>query len=265
MEENGESLITKERAEELKELLDSTYPLLQTFREACPGTYKHAQALSSMIEGVSMALGLDVDFMKVTALYHDVGKMFNPKYFTENQLEGENPHDDLDPWISSQILSRHVSDSVNILLNDSKFPREMIQIISQHHGDNVIKYFFDEAGGDPEDVDRFRYKCSKPVSVEAAVLMICDHVEAKSRSLVQSGKFESSDAIDATITDLIDDGQLDEVYMRLGDLKKIKEAVAKELEGMYQKRIDYDEAKSKTKRKKKAEEDKESVEEENEE
>jgi putative nucleotidyltransferase with HDIG domain len=264
MEESGESLINKEKVEELKELLDSTYPLLQEFREACPGTYKHAQALSSMIEGVSMALGLDVDFMKVTALYHDVGKMFNPKYFTENQLEGENPHDDLDPWISSQILSRHVSDSVNILLNDPKFPREMIQIISQHHGDNVIKYFFDKAGSEEEDKEKFRYKCSKPVSVEAAVLMICDHVEAKSRSLVQAGKFESTDAIDATINDLIDDGQLDEVYMRLGDLKKIKEAVAKELEGMYQKRIDYDEAKEKPKRKRKVKEE-ESKEEENEE
>jgi putative nucleotidyltransferase with HDIG domain len=258
MEENGESPVGKEKTEELKDLLDSTYPLLNEFREACPGTYKHAQAVSAMIEVISMALNLDISFMKVAALYHDVGKMHNPKYFTENQLEGEDTHADLDPWVSSQILSRHVSDSANILLNDPKFPRDMIEMISQHHGNNVIKYFYDKAGANKKDLHKFRYKCSKPVSVEAAVLMICDHVEAKSRSLVQAGKFDPAEAIDATITDLIDDGQLDEVYMRLGDLKKIKEGIAKELEGIYQKRVNYDKAKKVDKKGKKKEQTEES-------
>ena len=89
----------------LTQLLDSSYPLLQKFREACPGTFKHSQALAGMVEGISISLGLNTTFMKVAALYHDVGKMFNPKYFTENQLEDENPHEKLDPMISFQIIT----------------------------------------------------------------------------------------------------------------------------------------------------------------
>lgn len=232
--------VTQEKKEELHELLDSSYPLLQKFKDACPGTYKHCQSLASIIEGVSMNLGLDVNFMKVAALYHDVGKMNNPKYFTENQLEDEDPHKDMSAWVSSQIISRHVSDSVAILINDEKFPRRMIEIISQHHGNSVMKYFFKKSGKDVEDL--FRYRCSTPTCLESAVLMICDHIEATSRSLVQAGKYDASKVIDTTINDLLDDGQLDDVVMRLGDLKKVKEALAKELEGIYQKRVDYDKA-----------------------
>lgn len=229
--------------EDLSPLLDSAYPLLQKFREVAPGTYKHSQALMSMIENISMSLNLDTNFMKVTALYHDVGKMYNPKFFTENQLEEEgNPHDNIDPRMSYQIISRHVSDSVNILINDHKFPRKLIEIVSQHHGTNVVKYFFEKADTDVEDI--YRYKCTRPRCVEAAALMICDHVEAISRSKFQAGKLDPVEVIDYTITMLLDDGQLDEVYMRLGDLKKIKEALGKELEGLYQKRVDYDETKA---------------------
>ena len=231
---------TKEK-HELVELLDANYPLLEKFREACPGSYKHAQALSSMIEGVANSLGIDVTFMKVAAMYHDIGKQVNPKYFTENQLEDEDPHENLDARVSYQLITRHVSDSVNILINDSKFPRDLIEIISQHHGNTIVRYFFEKSGSDVEDL--YRYKCSKPECIESAVLMICDHIEAKSRSLFQAGKFDPVEVIETTINGLIDDGQLDEVVMRLGDLKKIKEALARELEGTYQKRVDYDEAK----------------------
>ena len=232
---------------DLLHLLDATYPLLQKFREACPGTFKHSQALVSMMEGISMALDLDVNFMKIVAQYHDIGKINNPKYFIENQLDEENPHDKLDPYMSYQIISRHVSDGVNILLNNGDFPRRLIEIISQHHGTTIVRYFFAKAGIDIEDI--YRYKCTKPKCVEAASLMLADHIEAKSRSYIQSGKFNSADAIiDDTINELLDDGQLDEVYMKLGDLKKIKIALAKELKGSVQKRVDYEEAKSKKKK-----------------
>jgi len=224
-------------------LLDSSYPLLQQLREACPGTYKHAQAVMAMVETISLALELDVDKMKVAALYHDVGKMFNPKFFTENQLEDENPHDAMEPAISYQYITRHVSDTAMVLLNDPNFPRDIIEIAIQHHGTNVVKYFFDKSGSD--DHDSFRYKSQAPSCVESAVLMIADHVEATSRSLSQraNDKLNPLEIIENTINGLVDDGQLDAVYMRLGDLKKIKVALSKELEGIYQKRIDYGEAK----------------------
>ena len=162
---------------------------------------------------------------------------FNPKYFTENQLEDENLHEKLDPKISFQIISRHVADTALILLNDKNFPRDLIEMICQHHGTNIVQYFFDKSGSDVED--NFRYKAEKPKAVESMILMICDSIEAKSRSYIQAGKFDPKAVIEGTINSLLKDGQLDEVVMRLGDLQKIKEALAKELEGTYQKRVDY--------------------------
>jgi len=228
--------------DKLNHLLDSSYPLLQKFREACPGSFKHSQALSGMVEGIALELDLDVTFMKICSLYHDIGKMFSPKYFTENQLEDEDPHEKLDPKMSYQIISRHVSDTALILLNDKNFPRELIEIVTQHHGTSVVRYFFDKSGSDVED--NFRYKGQKPKKVEAMILMICDCIEARSRSEAQSGgKFDPKKVIDETINSLLKDSQLDDVIMRLGDLQKIKDALAKELEGTYQKRIDYSKAK----------------------
>ena len=230
-----------EKKDELLHLLDSSYPLLQKLRDTCPGTYKHSQSVSAMVESASVALGLDVTFMKVVAMYHDIGKINNPKLFTENQLEKDiDPYKHLDPWVSSQIISRHVSDSVNILINDKHFSRRMIEIISQHHGTSIIKYFFDRAEN-PVKED-YRYKCTKPDSIEAAVLMICDRLEAMTRSLFQNNKYNSdpSEIVDTLINELLDDEQLDEVTIKLGDLKKFKIVLNKELEGMYSKRIDYD-------------------------
>lgn len=238
---------------DLTHLLDATYPLLHRFRETCPGTFKHSQALVSMLEGISIALDLDVNFMKVVAQYHDIGKINNPNYFSENQLDDENPHDKLDPYMSYQIISRHVSDGVNILINNCDFPRKLIEIISQHHGTSIVKYFFDKSDIDIEDA--YRYKCTKPKCVEAAALMLADHIEAKYRSYIQVGKFDSTNIVDDTVNELLDDGQLDEVYMKLGDLKKIKEALTKELEGSYQKRINYDEVKKEIKTRKNSEKD----------
>ena len=197
-------------------LLETTYPLLAKFKDLCPGTYKHSQALASMIEGISLALGLNVELLKLAATYHDIGKMFNPKYFTENQMEDEYPHADLDPKISYEIITRHVSDSAIILLNDNNFPRKVIEIISQHHGENVLKYFFRKSGHDVEDF--FRYKTAKPTCIESAILMICDVIEATSRAQIRVNKFDPIKLIESTINELIDDGALDNVYMKLGDL-----------------------------------------------
>lgn len=236
-EHNSEDKVVNE----FKFLLDPTYTLLHKFREACPGTYKHSQSVSSIVEGIALSLGLNVTKMKVAAQYHDIGKMFAPKYFTENQSEEDDPHSKLSPNISYSIITRHVSDSVSILINDHNFPRDIIEIISQHHGNSLLKYFYDKSGKNIEDT--FRYKTAKPICIESAVLMICDRIEATSRANMQNGKCDSIAVIEKTINTLIDDGQLDEVVMRLGDLKRIKEALAKELEGTYQKRIDYDKAK----------------------
>lgn len=225
---------------DLKFLLDSSYPLLKKFRESCPGTFKHCQNVASIVESISIALKLDPTFMQLCSIYHDIGKMINPYYFTENQLDNENPHNKLDPYMSYQIITRHISDTALILLNDENFPREIINIITQHHGSSVVKYFYKKSGTDIDDL--YRYKSQKPTCIQSAILMICDCIEARSRSEVQAGSINPKNIIEETINDLMSDGQLDDVVMRLGDLQTIKDELAKELQGIYQKRVDYNKA-----------------------
>jgi putative nucleotidyltransferase with HDIG domain len=249
--QNGEK-----KEDSLKELLETSYPLLQKFRELCPGTYKHSQAIASMVEGIALDLKLDVTFMKIAATYHDIGKTMNPTCFTENQLDDENLHDKLDPRISYQLISRHVADTAFILLHDGNFPDDLIRIATQHHGTSVMKYFFEKSGSDVED--HYRYKGTKPKCVESAVLMICDCLEARSRAESQKrqSEFNPSIVIEDTINDLLSDGQLDDVVMRLGDLQMIKDALAKELQGTYQKRVDYNKAKEEAKEAESSQEEK---------
>jgi len=243
-DENASVPIPKQNGDAEKEslsiILDSNYPLLKKFRDRASGTYKHSQNLSSMVEGVSMELVLDVPFMKAAALYHDVGKMLHPRYYTENQVEEENPHDKIDPYVSYLIISRHVSDTALILMQDSNFPRKLIEIACQHHGQSVVKYFFTKSGSEVEDT--FRYKGNKPTCIEAMVLLVCDSIEARSRAEVKKDTFDPKMIIEETINELLEDGQLEDVVMRLGDLQKLKSALAKELQGTYQKRVDYAEA-----------------------
>ena len=249
-DENSQIIDLKENGI-LKELLDSSYPLLNKFRDLCPGSYKHSQALAGMVEGVSISLGLDVTFMKIACLYHDIGKMINPSYFTENQLEDEDPHEQLDPYMSYQIISRHIADTALILINDENFPRDLIKIVVQHHGTSIVQYFYHKSKSDIDD--HFRYKGEKPKCVESAIIMICDSIEARSRSEIQSGKgkLNPTEIIEDTINYLLGDSQLDDVYMKLGDLKKIKNSLAIELQGIYQKRVDYKKVNSDLKQDKK--------------
>ena len=229
----------------LSVILDSNYPLLKVFRDRAPGTYKHSQNLASMVEGVSMELGLDVPFMKAAALYHDIGKMHHPLYFTENQMDEENPHDKLDPYLSYLIITRHVSDSALIMMQDENFPRRLIEIACQHHGQSIVKYFFTKSRSEVED--KFRYKGKKPTCIEAMVLLVCDGIEARSRAEVKRDNFNPKEIIETTINELLEDGQLEDVVMRLGDLQKLKKALAKELQGTYQKRVDYAKAEKEAK------------------
>ena len=123
-----------------KKLFDQTFPLLDKFRDLAPGTFKHSQNVVNMCETVAVELGLNVDLIKCAALYHDCGKMNNPLYFAENQGD-KNIHDELDPQMSYQIITRHVGDSIIHLLQIPDLPREVIDIISQHHGDTVLQAF----------------------------------------------------------------------------------------------------------------------------
>ncbi len=222
-----------------KTILDQKYPLLDKFKEICPGTFKHSQNVASMCDTVAIELGLNIDLLRCAALYHDCGKMNNPMYFSENQDEN-NIHDDLEPYMSYQIITRHVGDSILYLLQIPDLPPEVIEIVSQHHGDTVLKAFWNKDKKAPED--KYRYKCSKPISSESLILMICDSVEATTRALFNSGDGKDDfiqQAIDSTIFRLMDDEQLDN--MKIGVLNKTKKILIKELESIYHKRVVYKE------------------------
>jgi len=232
----------KEKEEQVgPDLLDPSHPLLIAFKKSCPGTFKHSQMVCDMVETCAQELELDPQVMKVSAMYHDIGKMVNPTYFSENQ-ETEDPHQSLDPWISSQIISRHVSDSVLILLGEEGFPPESIDIISHHHGNTVVQYFFTKDGGDEGKEQSFRYPGSPPNSLEAAVLMICDAVEATAASHVQNrNAVNPEDVVDQVTKRLSEDRQLDE--LRIGEMQTIKRVLMDELKGTYPKRVDYENGK----------------------
>jgi len=223
----------------LKKYLDSDYPLLDKFKDAAPGTFRHSQNVADLAESVASDLGLDTTLMRVVATYHDIGKMLNPKYFTENQNGDGNPHDLLEPHISYQLITRHVSDSVCLLTTETDMPRQVMEIIAEHHGDCVLKAIFKKSDSDNED--SFRYKCPKPSGVYSSILLIVDSVEATAKSV--KDKLVTPEAkkkvVKDTIDRLRDDQQLDE--MKVGTLRQVQQRLVRELDGIYHTRIDYDE------------------------
>lgn len=222
---------------DLKKFLETDYPLLVKFKGAAPGTFKHSQNVAALCESIAEEIGLDTTLMRVCATYHDVGKMWNPKYFSENQDDDHNPHDDMDPMMSYQMISRHVSDSCAILISESDMPREVIDIISQHHGTTVLNGVFIKSKSKKQD--NYRYKTKIPDNEYSSILMIVDAVEATARST--SEKMADPDkrieCVKNTIDRLREDQQLDE--MRVGMLRQIQARLIRELDTIYHKRIDY--------------------------
>ena len=230
---------------ETKDLLDIKMPLLEKFREIAPGTFRHSQNVSLLCESIAVELNLNTDLLKVAGLYHDIGKMNAPDFFSENQGE-TNIHDSLEPVISYQIITRHVGDSVVKILQLDEFPDKMklMDIISQHHGNTILSLIFKKSKTKVDD--NYRYKTSVPQSIEAAVLMIADSVEATARSLDSNDELnETKDrraVVDATVNRLMQDYQLDDI--KVGDLRRIKTVLCKDMESIYHKREQYGDEKA---------------------
>ncbi len=234
----------KEKQEGQVDILDSDYPLMKEFRASAPGSFKHCRSVADTMEVVASELDMDIRLMKSAGFLHDIGKMLYPNYFSENQIQDDNLHDDLDPMISYLIITRHVADSVNILLNDPDVSRQLIEIISQHHGSTGVRYFYQKECKKKKVKNGFdyKYKTAKPQSVEAMVLMICDIVDASSKSLYQSGKsIDPEKLVEKIISECLTSRQFDNVSVRLGMLADMKQAIIKDLAGSFQKRVDYEE------------------------
>jgi len=234
----------KDQTQEPKEIgiMDPNFPLLKEFREKAPGSYKHAQSLAGIVENVAASIDLDPSVLKMAAMYHDVGKMWAPIYFTENQPDGENIHDNLDPIISYNLITKHVSDSVVILITND-FPVDVIKIVSQHHGTTVLKSFVEKMKN-KDQIKNIRYKTPKPENIESMILMLCDTIEAASRSIygsAEQSKISPDEIVTKLYNDLMLDGQFDEVSSKFGNLRKIQKTLISDVSANFHKRISYEE------------------------
>ncbi|PKR79026.1 hypothetical protein CEY16_04555 [Halalkalibacillus sediminis] len=226
----------------LLNLSNPNHPLLRKILVEAPGTYHHSVMVANLSESASMAIGANGLLARVASYYHDVGKSFRPKYFIENQHNMKNPHDDMSPEDSAEIILSHPSDGAKILRNYD-IPKEIIDIAEQHHGTTLLKFFYYKAKEtDPSVIESsFRYTGPVPQSREAAIINICDSVEAAVRSKENPTNEEIQKIVRSIIHDRLTDGQLDESSLTLKDLREIEIDICDMLKGIFHARIEYPE------------------------
>lgn len=233
------SLATNSR---LLELTDLSQPLLRKLAEEAPGTYQHSIAVATLAEAAANCINADPLLTKISAYFHDIGKIKRPMYFAENQTD-ENRHDQVTPYMSSLILIGHIRDSLD-LGREYGLPERVLSIMSQHHGTTLISYFFEEAkkqkDGEEVNEERFRYPGPKPQTKEAAIIMLADSVEAAARTLPQHTHSKIEGLVQRIIEHkLNDENQLDESDLTLKDIEKIEQIFVRTLTSMYHGRVDY--------------------------
>lgn len=225
----------------LVELSDTNSPLLQKLSDQCPGTFQHSLAVSNLAGDAARAIGANVTLVRAGGLYHDIGKLNNPAFFTENQ-HGVNPHDALSPEKSAQIVISHVTDGVK-RADKAGLPDVIKDFIREHHGCGKAKYFYFtacKASPDGEvDAAQFTYPGPNPRSRETSVLMMADAVEAASRSLPEHTKESIVELVGKIVDGQIADGLHNDSTLEFKDVKAIKEAFVKRLLTLYHSRIAY--------------------------
>ncbi len=227
---------------QLLELARPTHPLTRRLLLEAPGTYHHSLLVGNLGERAADVVGADALLVRVGALHHDVGKVLRPYFFVENQVEGENYHQQLDPKTSAQILLGHVKDSID-LARKHRFPDAVIDIIAQHHGTTCVGYgyFYQQACKETPDVDvaDFCYAGPRPQTKEAAIVMLADGVEAAVRASSPSSVGEIERTVRKIISDRLVSNELDECELTLHDLDNIRAAFVAVLQGVFHPRIQY--------------------------
>ncbi len=235
----------------LLELTDYNRPLLRKLQIIAPGTFHHSVMVANIAERAAGDIGANALLCRCAALYHDIGKMAKPEYFTENRHPGPGPHDNMAPSMSALIIKCHVREGAEIA-REYRLPRVIIDIIEQHHGTGLIRFFHhkaclaarNEAHGDP-DADRtvdeslFRYDGPKPATREAAVMLLADSVEAASRSLKKVTPHSVEDLVDNIVTERIEDGQLDECPLSFREIRKLRASLKSSLLNSLHQRVEY--------------------------
>lgn len=227
----------------LMELMSLEQPLLQKLMVAAPGTYHHSLIVANMVEAGAKAIGANSLLCKVAALYHDIGKLYKPDYFIENQFNGINRHNKLTPSMSALIILTHVKRGVE-LAEEHRLGTEIVDIIKQHHGTRCIRFFYQKAldAGENVSESNFSYPGPRPQSKEAAIVMLADVVEASTRTLQDPTPARIRSHIYSMIMGTFSDGQLDESELTFKELHKISESFLRILTGIFHHRIEYPDA-----------------------
>ncbi len=231
----------------LLELANLNQPLFQRMIIEAPGTYHHSIIVASLVEAAAEAIGANALLAKVSAYYHDIGKLAKPQYFIENQPGFDNRHDKLSPKMSSLVIISHVKEGCE-LAQEAKLGQPIINIIREHHGTSLVSYFYDKAKKNKDESLRsltendFRYPGPKPQTREAGLVMLGDVIEASSRTLTNPTPARIRSLVRERIEKVYMDGQLDDCELTLKDLNTIAETFTRILTGIFHHRIDYPEA-----------------------
>ncbi len=229
----------------LIEMADLNQPLLKELSIKAPGTYQHSIMVGNLADSAAEAVGANSLLARVSAYYHDIGKIKKATYFVENQVKGGNKHEKLSPSMSSLILLAHVKDGVE-LARENRLGRTIRDIIKQHHGTSLISYFYQKAknqqnsGSQPISEKDFRYPGPKPQSKEAALVMLADAVEAASKTLAEPTPARIQGMVQKLINSSFTDGQLDECELTLKNLHSIANSFSRILtSGVFHQRVEY--------------------------
>ncbi|MBT4709839.1 MAG: HDIG domain-containing protein [Flavobacteriaceae bacterium] len=224
----------------LLELTNTNSKLLKELSEKAPGTFYHSLAVSNLAEAVATQISANVMLVRVGALYHDIGKMNNPNYFIENQSNSFNPHNELEPLESSNIIKDHISNGIEIAKRN-RLPDRVIDFIRTHHGTSMIKFFYDKAIKSKVDSNEsdFRYSGPKPFSKETAIVMMTDSIEAASKSIKEPNVKLIENFVDKIINTQIEDNQFENCNITLKELNLTKKILKEKLNNIYHLRVEY--------------------------
>ncbi|MEH6535574.1 MAG: HDIG domain-containing metalloprotein [Psychroserpens sp.] len=226
----------------LLELSDTNTKLLKELSNKAPGTFHHSLNVANLAEASANEIGANAMLIRVGALYHDIGKMKNPTYFTENQATGINPHDELSSRESTHIIIDHVLDGIEIAKKNN-LPDRVIDFIRTHHGTSMVYYFYRKEKELDENTNEadFRYPGPQPFSKETAILMMCDSVEAASKSLKEPTSTKIDKFVESIINKQMEDGQFLNANITFKEIQSIKKVLKTKLANIFHLRIEYPE------------------------
>lgn len=225
---------------QLSELGDLSHPLLRRLAMDAPGTFQHSMMVATLSENAALAIGANSVFTRVACYYHDIGKCKRPKFYVENQKNGENPHNNLSPFMSNLIITAHTKDG-DTMAKQYQIPKEIRDIMYEHQGTTFLAYFYNRAKViDPNVIEEeFRYSGPKPRSRESAIIMLADSIEAAVRSLSVKTPMEIENMVRRIITGKIEDDQLSEADLTFKEIELIVKSFLRTFSSIYHERLKY--------------------------